>query len=240
MTAPALKLSDASSARMVEVFSSLQGEGPRVGERQIFVRFGGCNLHCDYCDEPDTIPIPSGKVWSIAKIKSSISSLEKRRAHKAISWTGGEPLLHPLILSSLMRWAHEQGLENYLETNGTLPNALRAVAPSCDVVSMDVKLPSSTGRATWDLHRAFLKEAPKGTFLKVVLSSKSTEAEWRQVLALWRGAPSRFPLVLQPATPFGGVQPISPAKCLAFETMALRYGRQVSVVPQWHHLWQVR
>ena len=157
-----------------------------------------------------------------------------------MSWTGGEPLLHPAFMAPLMAWAREKGLENYLETNGTMAAAMKALAPLCDVVAMDVKLPSSTGRATWDMHRAFLQEAPKGTFLKVVLTSRSTEAEWRQVLALWREAPKRFPLVLQPATRFGGVEPIAPSKCLGFEDMALKYGRDVRIVPQWQHIWGVR
>ena len=236
----ALKLSDAGQARMVEVFSSLQGEGPRVGERQIFVRLGGCNLHCDYCDEPDTIPIPSGKIWTLARIKSAILRLHKKRAHRSISWTGGEPLLHPAILAPLMRWAHGLGLENYLETNGTLPAALRSVAPLCDVVSMDVKLSSSTGRDTWSLHREFLKEAPRGTFVKVVLTARTTAAEWRRVLALLKAAPRKVGLVLQPATRFGGAEPISPTKCLHFEDQARRVVSDVRVMPQWHHLWRVR
>ena len=239
MTA-ALKLSDAARARTVEVFSSLQGEGVRVGERQIFVRLGGCNLHCDYCDEPDTIAIPSGTVWSAERVKAAIVSLNAQRPHRSISWTGGEPLLHPAFLAPLMKWAHELGLENYLETNGTLPAALRAVAPLCDVVAMDVKLPSSTGRATWDLHRAFLREAPRGTFVKVVLTSRTTETEWRKVLALLKSAPREAALVLQPATRFGSAKPISPEKCLRFEDLARRAVSDVRVVPQWHHLWGVR
>lgn len=240
MSASALKLSDASRVRTVEVFSSLQGEGPRVGERQIFVRFGGCNLHCDYCDEPETIPIPSGTVWSAERVKAAILRLEKKRPHRAISWTGGEPLLHPAILVPLMKWAHERGLENYLETNGTLPAALRVVAPLCDVVSMDVKLASATGRDTFHLHEAFLKEAPEGTFVKVVLTSKTSQAEWEKVLALVKRAPRKLALVLQPATRFGKAEPLPPARCLAFEAQARRVVRDVRVVPQWHHLWQVR
>ena len=235
-----LKLSDAGHARMVEVFSSLQGEGPRVGERQIFVRLGGCNLRCDYCDEPDTIPIPSGKVWTLSRIKSAILRLHKKRKHRSISWTGGEPLLHPAILAPLMKWANELGLENYLETNGTLPAAMRAVAPLCDVVSMDIKLSSSTGRNTFSLHEAFLREAPKGTFVKVVLTSRTTEAEWRKVLSLLKRAPRKVVLVLQPATRFGRAKPISPKKCLHFEDLARRAVSDVRVMPQWHHLWQVR
>jgi organic radical activating enzyme len=240
LTSAALKLSDASRARVVEVFSSLQGEGLRVGERQIFVRFGGCNLHCDYCDEPDTIAIPSGKIWSSARLKAAILRLHRKREHRAISWTGGEPLLHAAFLAPLMRWARELGLQNYLETNGTLPAAMRALAPLCDVVAMDVKLPSSTGRSTWSLHEAFLEEAPKGTFVKVVLTSRSTGAEWRRVLSLLKNSPRRVPLVLQPATRFGGAEPIAPSDCLRFESLARRVAADVRVVPQWHHLWRVR
>jgi organic radical activating enzyme len=236
----ALKLSDAGHARMIEVFSSLQGEGPCVGARQIFVRLGGCNLHCDYCDEPHTIAIPSGTVWTSARVKASILRLNKKRNHHSISWTGGEPLLHPAFLAPLMTWARSIGLKNYLETNGTHPAALRALAPLCDFVSMDIKLSSSTGRDTFSLHKAFLAEVPKGTFVKVVLTSKTTDAEWRQVLALLKGSRRKIPLVLQPATRFGGAEPIPPARCLKFEDMARRAGLRASVVPQWHHLWQVR
>ncbi|MCL5059022.1 MAG: 7-carboxy-7-deazaguanine synthase QueE, partial [Actinobacteria bacterium] len=37
-------------AAVREIFSSVQGEGPYVGTRQIFIRFDGCNLSCRYCD----------------------------------------------------------------------------------------------------------------------------------------------------------------------------------------------
>ena len=41
-----------TEAQLIEVFSSIQGEGLLVGCRQIFLRFALCNLDCDYCDTP--------------------------------------------------------------------------------------------------------------------------------------------------------------------------------------------
>lgn len=236
-----LKLSDEGRARMVEVFSSIQGEGPRLGERQVFVRLGGCNLRCDYCDEPDTIPIPSGRVWSSAKVRAAIERHAAKRPHVSVSWTGGEPLLHAAFLAPLMRWARTRGLLNYLETNGTLPAAMRALRPLTDVVAMDVKLPSAVGRECWGLHAAFLDEAPAAkTFVKVVLTAKTTDAEIGKVLGLLRGVSQRVPLVLQPATAGFGAVPVAPARLRAFEKRAKRARRDVRVIPQWQHIWGVR
>ena len=39
---------------LVEIFSSIQGEGPDVGRRTLFVRLGGCDLRCSWCDTPHT------------------------------------------------------------------------------------------------------------------------------------------------------------------------------------------
>ncbi len=236
---PPLKLSDESRARVVEIFSSLQGEGPCLGERQIFVRLGGCNLHCDYCDEPDTIPIPSGTVRTAGWVKDEIEELAHERAHTSVSWTGGEPLLHAQFLMPLMRWARRRGLENHLETNGTLPGPMAAVAPLCDAVAMDLKLPSSTGVDRWDAHAEFLRAAPPGTFVKVVLTDTSTEEEWGRVVSLLRRAPRPTPLYLQPATPIGGVRPIPAKRALRFETTARRALGEVHLRPQWHHLWSL-
>ena len=45
-------------APIVEIFSSIQGDGILVGERQVFLRFAGCNLCCAYCDTPGAQVVP--------------------------------------------------------------------------------------------------------------------------------------------------------------------------------------
>ncbi len=236
---PTLALSDPARARIVEVFSSLQGEGIFLGQPQVFVRLGGCNLHCDYCDEPETIPLASGEIWSSGRLKREIEKLFKTRSHLAVSWTGGEPLLHGPFLAPMMRWARRKGLKNYLETNGTRVEALRALAPFCDTVAMDIKLPSATGRQTWSEHLEFLRVVPEKTFAKVVLTTKSTEFEMRQVIRLMQEVSTNIPLVLQPATPFAGIGGIEPAQCLKFLRQAGALLKDVRLVPQWHPVWDL-
>lgn len=242
MSKPAPKLSDESNARLVEVFNSLQGEGPWLGQRQIFVRFGGCNLSCDYCDEPDTIPIPSGDVWTAEKVRESILKAAGKSKTKpaSISWTGGEPLLHGKFLAKQMEWARAQGFKNYLETNGTRTAEFRALEPLVDMAAVDIKLPSATGRETWGEHLEFLRAcAPDRAFAKVVLTSKTTEAEWRQVIRLMQEVSMKIPLVLQPATPFAQVAPVDPKLAVKFLRQADALLKDVRLIPQWHPVWDL-
>lgn len=228
-------------ARVVDIFSSLQGEGLRLGERQVFVRLGGCNLRCDYCDEPDTIPLVAGAWRSVGEVRADILRVGRTRPHRGISWTGGEPLLHAGFLEAMLPWAKERGFENCLETNGTLTQALERVVAWCDVVAMDLKLPSATGRETWSSHLKFLRTAPEKSFVKMVLTAGSTDAEWRQAIRLLQEAGPQIPLVLQPATPVpdGGVRarPPSPERVLAFLRQARSLLKDVRLIPQWHPLW---
>lgn len=243
MSKPAPKLSDEKAARVVEVFNSLQGEGPWLGQRQIFVRFGGCNLHCDYCDEPGTIPIPSGEVWTDERLKDEIqkAAAESKTRPASVSWTGGEPLLHGKFLGGMLKWARAQKLKNYLETNGTRVEEFRALEPLVDMAAVDIKLPSATGRSTWSEHFEFLKAcAPDRAFAKVVLTSKTTEAEWRQVIRLMQEVSMKIPLVLQPATPFSGIEPVAPELALRFLRQADALLKDVRLVPQWHPVWSLK
>ncbi len=101
-----------------EIFPTLQGEGPYVGWPSIFVRLGGCNLACDFCDTE----FESYKNYSLEKIIAEVLKLAKNEkgviVRKLIVITGGEPFRQPIE-----RLCKELIAENFLvqiETNGTL------------------------------------------------------------------------------------------------------------------------
>ena len=152
-------------AKITEIFESIQGEGVYAGQRQVFVRLAGCNLCCSYCDtEFDYF-----KEYSAAELLSEIASFGK--GFHSISFTGGEPLLQKDFLKEVMPLAKQSGDRIYLETNGTLPLALREVIKDVDIVAMDIKLSSSGGHKDfWREHREFLSIcAGKDVFIKAVI-----------------------------------------------------------------------
>ncbi|OGS05154.1 MAG: hypothetical protein A3G41_01325 [Elusimicrobia bacterium RIFCSPLOWO2_12_FULL_59_9] len=225
------------AARVVEIFSSLQGEGLYLRERQIFLRLGGCNLHCDYCDEPETIPLSSGKVMSLTSVQRRIESLQKSSRPESVSITGGEPLLHWNFLLSLLPWIKSRGLGTYLETNGTLTQALDKLERHVDRIAMDIKLPSATGRDLWHLHREFLRRFHSKSFVKVVLTEVSAEPEWERAVALIAEVSRDVPLFLQPATEVAGILPLDPARVQKYYEHAKKSLTRVKVLPQQHPLW---
>ncbi|MDD5658154.1 MAG: hypothetical protein PHF00_12965, partial [Elusimicrobia bacterium] len=107
----------------------------------------------------------------------------------------------------------------------------------CDLVAMDVKPPSAGGRELWTRHLEFLRVAPEKCFVKVVLTARTTRAEWRQVIRLMNESAPDIPLVLQPATPCRGQKPPAPRETIFFLRQARALLKDVRLIPQWHPVW---
>ncbi|OHB32247.1 MAG: hypothetical protein A2X84_08815 [Desulfuromonadaceae bacterium GWC2_58_13] len=247
MPAPATWKTD---AQLIEVFSSIQGEGLLVGCRQVFVRMAGCNLACKFCDTAfaptDSCRIEdapgSGNFCGIPNpVPLDLLHDTLFRwlqavpgAHHSISLTGGEPLLQA---ETLREWLPSLSklLPIYLETNGTLAGSLEPLLPFLDFISMDIKLRSMTGTTTpWAAHRRFLDLARnKGCQVKAVVGEETPFEEIEQAARLVHETAPAVPLVLQAVTRAGGMA-VSGRMLLDFQTRAARIHPLVRVIPQTH------
>lgn len=181
-------------ARIIEVFDSIQGEGIYLGEKQLFVRFFGCNLSCRFCDTKQN----SFKEYEPQELMDEIK--QYRGQYHSVSFTGGEPLLQNDFLREVLKLTSKQGHKNYLETNGTLAGELEDVIEYLDIIAMDLKLPSSTGMfSLWGMHKRFLQIASrKEVFLKAIISLSTKEEDLGEALALIKDTHKSSLLVLQP------------------------------------------
>ncbi len=230
------------TAPVAEIFCSIQGEGLYMGQRQIFLRFAGCNLACRYCDEPAALDKATAALMTVAEAAAAVTKLARARKVKNISLTGGEPLLRWNFIKALAPGLKKAGLVLHLETNGTLCRELSKVADLMDVIAMDIKLPSATGgKDCWTAHEKFLSCAPEKTFIKTVLTSKTKMSDLCKAVDLAASVWDGIPFFLQPATAGGkGIKPpaagfIAEACCCA----AARLSR-VKVLRQQHPIWGVK
>ena len=217
-------------ARISEVFESVQGEGLYLGEKQIFVRFFGCNLNCGYCDTKLDRFMEYNPDELFEEIK-----LYRDKYH-SISFTGGEPLLNKDFLKDILKLTVKHGHKHYLETNGTLAPELEELIEDIDIVAMDLKLPSSSGMGNlWHLHKRFLKIASKKeVFLKAIICQATLEEDLLQAIELIKEVSPESVLILQPNSYEN--HGILNDKLSSFKNIANQQGVTTCVIPQIHKI----
>lgn len=242
------------SAFLLEIFSSIQGEGPLVGCRQIFLRFAGCNLRCAYCDTPasphplhcrsECIPGKRDFIFlpnplTVSRLFSVVEKLNPLE-HHSISLTGGEPLLYSEFLYKAIPLLKTACRGIYLETNGSLPDELSRLLHLVDFIAMDIKLPGVSGLPSlWREHEKFLSVASeKKVFVKIVVNEQTTIAEVDRAARLVAGVGDIL-LVIQPVTHKNGScgRPgISTPQLLILQEHALSHLSDVRIIPQVHKM----
>jgi organic radical activating enzyme len=253
------------SANLVEVFSSVQGEGTHVGESTIFVRFGGCDLRCAWCDSPHTWRASRECLFerrrgtgafdrvanpvSLDVALAAIDALEPQ-AHRFVSFTGGEPLLQANAVAALAWELRSRGPRIHLETHGLAVEALENVLGAVDVVSMDWKLASDVrraaepqGRVAGDFHEAhaeFLRSARRAVevLIKIVVTAATTDEELDEMSRRVAAIDPKTCVILQPVTPVSeDVQCAPVERLLGWVARLSEALSDVRLIPQTHRIY---
>lgn len=108
---------------VMESFYTLQGEGYYQGHAAYFIRLGGCDVGCVWCDVKESWDAQKHPLFTIEAIveKAITTVTEKAGSTKNVLCviTGGEPLLHPL--NELTEALQKAGFFTNIETSGSSP-----------------------------------------------------------------------------------------------------------------------
>lgn len=97
---------------LIEEFYTLQGEGTFTGQAAYFIRLGGCDIACYWCDSKHSWNIENSPLVLTDEIVNRASKYPA----KAVVVTGGEPSLYPLAY--LTKKLHEIHIKTFVETSG--------------------------------------------------------------------------------------------------------------------------
>ncbi len=149
---------------------------------------------------------------SLSDILKEVTKLERSSGpHACVSLTGGEPLLSADFLKPLCAALRKRKFRILLETSGVLWRQLSRVLAACDIIAMDLKLPSVTRQKEFlEEHRKFLKLAiRKECYVKVLVSGSVDFSEYDKHLRMVARVAPQTPVFLQPAHVTGRGSPAS-------------------------------
>ena len=163
-------------------------------------------MACAYCDETEK----KARDMSLADILKEVARLEKKSGpHACVSLTGGEPLLYTEFLKPLCAALKKRKYRTLLETSGVLWRPLSRIIGACDIIAMDLKLPSVTRQKDFLAeHRKFLALAKrKEVYIKVVVSKSVDPGEYGKHLRMVAQVAPKAPVFLQPVSRGGKIYP---------------------------------
>ena len=164
----------------------IQGEGAVIGKPTVFVRTGGCDYLCRWCDSKFAVLSEYSGEWrrmSPEEVFAEVRELSEKPL--LVTLSGGNPALQPL--GPLISLGKEQGYTFAIETQGTV---VRDWFKDLDYLTASPKPPSSGMKTNWEKLRRCLEAGGKDTrtTLKVVVFDDHDYAYAREVF-------SRFPEV---------------------------------------------
>jgi len=106
---------DGTLLPLMEEFYTIQGEGFNTGKAAYFIRLGGCDVGCHWCDVKESW---DAELHALTSADQIIENASKYPA-KAVVITGGEPLIYNL--DYLTAGLQKNGIKTFIETSGAYP-----------------------------------------------------------------------------------------------------------------------
>ena len=180
--------------RVSEIFGpTIQGEGILIGLPTIFVRTGGCDYRCSWCDTLHAVDSDYRDQWRPMSVDELWQEVTRLSGGKplTISLSGGNPAIQPL--GPLIAWGHAEGYRFALETQGSLAREWFA---ELDVLVLSPKPPSSGMATDWIAFDDCLRMAGDGPqiALKIVIFDDLDYEYARDAAARY----PQLPVYLQP------------------------------------------
>jgi organic radical activating enzyme len=100
---------------LMEEFYTIQGEGFNTGKAAYFIRLGGCDVGCHWCDVKESW---DAELHALTSVDDMVANAIKYPS-KAVVVTGGEPLIYNL--DALTARLQQQGIKTFIETSGAYP-----------------------------------------------------------------------------------------------------------------------
>jgi 7-carboxy-7-deazaguanine synthase len=186
-----------SRLRIAEIFGpTIQGEGALIGEPTVFVRTGGCDYRCAWCDSLHAVDPAFRHAWASMTtdaVWAEITRLSKGRP-LTVSLSGGNPAIQDF--RQLILQGHAAGYLFACETQGSLAKPWFG---DLDTLVLSPKPPSSGETADWEAFEACLAAAEgAGQIVMKIVIFDDRDYAWAQRAA------KRYPtlhLYLQPGNP---------------------------------------
>lgn len=179
--------------RIAEIFGpTIQGEGALIGEPTVFVRTGGCDYRCSWCDSLHAVDAAYRDGWAPMAAGAVMAEIERLSGGRPllVTLSGGNPAIQPL--GPLIRQGRAKGYRFALETQGSVARGWFA---DLDLLVLSPKPPSSGMEMDWAALGRCVESADRApVVLKIVVFDEADFAFAREIADFL----PRLPLFLQP------------------------------------------
>ena len=230
------------NVRIFEIFTSIEGEGIFYGTKTLFVRLAGCPFTCFYCDTKESLPLDSGKEFSIEDAIMEIGSQIQSNTFK-VNFTGGDPLLQHQAVALLAKNIQDRKIPTYLESSCFDVDRFNHVLPFIDYIKIEFKTRESEFVDIQHYEKLISESLKclessinqqKITYIKIVVSSKTKITDFNNLVEnifKIRNSEKISGFIIQPT--YGISEPSLEQLMEMYDCVFPKF-RDVKIVPQLH------